>query len=357
MRCWKRCSGAPPAAIAISDRSGRIVRTNAAFERLSGLSGPKLRTLAMDRLADPQGAAGRQARIAKLLAGEVQDTVLEMRYRRADGSMLWGEDFAATIGGDDGRPRLVVEILRDITGRKRAADEILASRHELRWLYEWLQRVRNDERIALAREVHDQLGQILSAAKIDIKLLLEGIQASSTGLPRRRLLAELRSATRTLDQAIDSARSIATELRPPEIENQGLYSAVQWHARDFERRTRVRVELRLPAPRGGPDCPAAVALFRIMKEALTNVLRHARATEVAISLHRRGGCILLRVRDNGVGIAPERVRAAGTLGLVGMCERAELVHGRVAVRRLASGGSLVSALLPVPAASHEKHPS
>jgi signal transduction histidine kinase len=239
----------------------------------------------------------------------------------------------------------VLDRTRDL---KNAADEILASRNELRFLYDWLQHVRKDERIALAREVHDQLGQILSAAKIDIKLLLEDVQASRSGLPRRKLLAELRSACTTLDQAIESARSIATELRPPEIENQGLYSAVEWHARDFERRTRVRVELSLPARKGGPAGPAAVALFRIFQEALTNILRHARATGVSVVLQRRGARILLRVRDNGVGVPAGRTRASGTLGLLGMRERAELAHGRVAVRRLASGGTLVSALLPVP---------
>ena len=239
----------------------------------------------------------------------------------------------------------VLERTRDL---KKAADEVLASRNELRFLYDWLQHVRKDERIALAREVHDQLGQILSAAKIDIKLLLEDVQASSTGLPRRKLVAELRSACTTLDQAIESARSIATELRPPEIENQGLYSAIEWHARDFERRTRVRVELSLPARTRGPSGPAAVALFRIFQEALTNILRHARATSVSVALQWRGARVLLRVRDNGVGIAAGRTRAAGTLGLVGMRERAELAHGRVAVRRLASGGTLVTALLPVP---------
>jgi signal transduction histidine kinase len=242
----------------------------------------------------------------------------------------------------------VVRIVQDIASRKAAADEILASRNELRFLYDWLQRVRKDERIALAREVHDQLGQILSAAKIDIKLLLEDVQASSTGLPRRKLVAELRSACKTLDQAIDSARSIATELRPPEIENQGLYSALEWHARDFERRTRVRVELALPAHTGGPSGAAAVTLFRIFMEALTNILRHARATSVAVSLEWRGERILLRVRDNGVGIAGARVRAPGTLGLVGMRERAELARGRVSIGALASGGTLVSALVPAP---------
>ena len=102
------------------------------------------------------------------------------------------------------------------------------------------------------------------------------------------------------------------------------------------------------AGEGGPAGPVAVALFRIFQEAMTNILRHARATSVSVALEWRGACVLLRVRDNGVGVAAGRTRAAGTLGLVGMRERAALAHGRVAVRRLGSGGTLVSALLPMP---------
>ena len=337
-----------PAGIVMADFDGRIVRANAAFERLVGIGGEQLRALTIERLADPSDAARHRMLLDQLRAGETDTFLVEMRYRRPDGSVIWVENFVGTINGDDNTPRYIVKIVQDISSRKAAADEILASRNELRFLYDWLQHVRKDERIALAREVHDQLGQILSAAKIDIKLLLEDLQASRNGLSRRKLVAELSSASDTLDQAIVSARSIATQLRPPEIDSQGLYSAVEWHARDFERRTRVRVELDLPARKGGPAGDGAEALFRIFKEALTNILRHARASRVAISVHRRGERILLRVRDNGVGIAPARMRSPGTLGLVGMRERAELASGRVAIRRLASGGTLLSALVPVP---------
>ncbi|MCC6071987.1 ATP-binding protein [Massilia sp. GCM10020059] len=336
-----------PAGIVMADFDGRIVRANAAFERLVGVGGQQLKALTIERLADPADAALSRMLVEQLRAGQTDTFLIEMRYRRPDGSVTWAENFVGTINGDDGKPRYIVKIVQDISSRKAAADEILASRNELRFLYDWLQHVRKDERIALAREVHDQLGQILSAAKIDIKLLLEDIQASSGALPRRKLVAELNSASDTLDQAIDSARSIAMQLRPPAIQNQGLYSALAWHARDFERRTRVAVALDLPADRGGPACPGGEALFRIFMEALTNILRHARASSVSVCAQRRGQRMLLRVRDNGVGIPAARVRAPGTLGLVGMRERAELVHGRVGIRRLRSGGTLLSALVPV----------
>lgn len=336
-----------PAGIVMADFEGRIVRANAAFERLVGLSGAQLRALTMDQLSDPSDAALDQVLLDKLRGGEADTFLTETHYQRPDGSVAWVENFVGTIGGDDGLPRYIVKIVQDISSRKAAADEVLASRNELRFLYDWLQHVRKDERIALAREVHDQLGQILSAAKIDIKLLLDDVQGSSAGLPRRKLVQELSSASDTLDQAIDSARAIAMQLRPPEIDSQGLYPAIAWHARDFERRTRVRVELDLPAATGGPTCAGAAALFRILQEGLTNILRHARATCVSISVRRRGRRMLLRVCDNGIGIARERVRQPGTLGLVGMRERAELVSGRVAIRRLRSGGTLLSALLPV----------
>ncbi|HEU4851470.1 MAG TPA: ATP-binding protein [Telluria sp.] len=334
-----------PAPIAMTRLDGRIMRANLAFEQLVGYDASELCMQSMESLTDPEDFMLKRRQIERLLAGEIATFEMEMRYRRKDGQTIWVENFVGTIPGDDGRPRYFVKIVQDVTDRKRSEELIKASQAELRALYDRLQRVRKEERIALAREVHDHLGQLLSAAKIDIKLLLEDVQGGAAQVSRRKLVPELRSASQSLEAAIGSVRSIARELRPPEIESQGLYAAIRWHAQDFERRTRIRFELELP-PGGGPTGLAAGELFRIFQEALTNVLRHAMATQVTATVQVRGDRLLLRVRDNGVGIA-RRAAAGPTLGLVGMRERAELSGGRVVVLPLRSGGTLVSALVPI----------
>ena len=213
-------------------------------------------------------------------------------------------------------------------------------------LYQRLQTVREAERTALAREVHDQLGQTLSAAKIDLKLLEDDIRQGAALAPDK-VIGELHSACATLDRAMQLVREIATELRAPELDGQGLYAAIEWHARDFERRTRIRIELELAAGLDQPDRPAAEALLRIFQESLTNVLRHAHASTVWVSVERRAGALLLRVRDDGAGIARQPRARVRSLGITGMQERAALAKGRLRVGPVRPNGTLVSALIPM----------
>ncbi|MGZ5201888.1 MAG: sensor histidine kinase, partial [Telluria sp.] len=196
-------------------------------------------------------------------------------------------------------------------------------------------------------EVHDQLGQTLSAAKIDLRLLEDAMRVMRPAPDPADIALELRSASGTLDRALQIVRHIATELRAPALDGQGLYAALEWHARDFQQRTRILTRIELGAGLPRPVHGVAEALLRIFQEALTNVLRHAHAREVQATLEQRGTRLLLRVRDNGVGIARQRCAGDPSLGLTGMRERAVLVQGRLLVGPLRSGGTLVSALVPI----------
>jgi PAS domain S-box-containing protein len=334
-----------PGGIAITDLEGKIVRVNAAYAALTGYPAAELPFRPASERVDAADLARLRAGQARLLAGQVQSFEIEMRYRCPDGRRPWVSNFISMI--EDGVRRYFVAIARDITERKRVEAERQTAQLELRTLYERLQTVRESERTALAREVHDQLGQILSAAKIDIKLLEDDLRRGTRPLAREAIIAELGSASATLERAIGLVREIATELRAPELDEQGLYAAIGWHARDFELRTRIACKAAFPERRPHPSRPAAAALLRIFQEALTNVLRHAQASEVRVSLVRRGGALVLRVCDNGIGIARGRLRAGGSLGLQGMRERAELVDGRLLAGPLPGGGTLVTARVPL----------
>lgn len=227
--------------------------------------------------------------------------------------------------------------------------ERLAEQEELKMLYQRLQAVREAERNALAREVHDQLGQTLSAAKIDLKLLQQDAstaQARGEQLGSAHIVDELQAACDTLDRAVQQVRDIAHELRAPELDVQGAYAAIEWHGRDFEKRTRIGVQVAITRALPTPPRPMGEAMLRIVQEALTNVLRHAHARQVWISIDMRGPALLLRIRDDGIGFA-RKARRAGSLGITGMRERAYLAGGRLSVRGLRGHGTLVSALLPL----------
>jgi PAS domain S-box-containing protein len=276
-------------------------------------------------------------------------TVLNMEYRlrHANGDYRWVLDEASPRYGFNGEFLGYTGACIDITDRKEAEQRTIASQAELRSLYDRLKSIREEERCALAREVHDQLGQILSAAKIDVKLLEERVRIDDTPLSRENIVTELQSACSSIEGAIQVVRRLATELRPPELESQGLSAAIQWHARDFERRTRIRCNVWFESDMPEPNDASAVALFRIFQESMTNILRHAKATEVWISLSCRGDRVLLRVRDNGVGISKPSARSGRSMGLKGMRERAAIAGGRLVVGPLPPGGTLVSASLPL----------
>jgi signal transduction histidine kinase len=244
--------------------------------------------------------------------------------------------------------RMLVDAKAELARRVEArTEELRQANGLLNVLYLRLQTVREEERTALAREVHDQLGQTLSAAKIDLKLLEDDLRLHGAALAGATIITELQSACATLDRAMQLVREIATELRAPELDGQGLYAAIDWHARDFERRTRIAIHLELAAGLEQPARPVAEALLRILREAMTNVLRHANAANVWVSIERRAGALLLRVRDDGAGIARRRAPTHRSLGITGMRERAALAGGRLTVGPARQQGTLVSALIPM----------
>lgn len=336
-----------PGGIAIADLDGRIVKANAAYQRLVRYSEQELLAQSMRSLTLEEDYPRKHKLLQHLRNGRGSSFEIELRYRTGTGEVIWVSDFISTIDDDASRPQYFVEIVQDIGVRKRAEREILASKQELQTLYDRLQTVREEERLALAREVHDQLGQLLSAAKIDIKLLEDRIRAPEIRLARRPILAELRSAWRTLEQSLDLVRKIATDLRVQDVSEQGLYAAISWYARDFERRTKIRCAIGFPSDLREPSGGVAAVLFPILKEALTNVQRHARAGRVVVSLSRRGGAVLLRIVDDGIGVSRRHARSIHAIGLAGMRERAALVGGRVVIGALRPHGTLVSARIPL----------
>jgi PAS domain S-box-containing protein len=347
-------------AVVRHDLASVLERTSDAFVSLDAA----LRVVSVNEAAALELGAGKQALIGRTLAEIVPDlagSALEqaMRATLAGGGPVTVEQFHPTSkrwfnARCFAAPQGLIVFANEITERKEAEQVLLMDKRELerrvelrseelKMLYERLQCVREEERTALAREVHDQLGQILSAAKIDVKLLEDDLRLHGAALAPERIMTELGSASATLDRAMRLVRDIATELRAPELDGQGLYAAIDWHARDFERRTRIAVHVECCAALAQPAPAAAEALLRIFREALTNVLRHAHAGCVWVGLEQRAGALLLRVRDDGAGITR---RPARSLGITGMRERAALAGGRLLVGPLPGGGTLVSALVP-----------
>ena len=233
------------------------------------------------------------------------------------------------------------ELHREIGNRQRADEELQMSRDQLRAFAARLQTVREEERTRIAREIHDELGQSLTAIKIDLTTLVRNLPMEEASAAQRS-----QSMLKLLDEAIQSVQSMATELRPGILDDLGIGAAVEWAAEVFETRTGTRCRVSVPDAEMTTDPERTTALFRIFQETLTNVARHAHATDVDVRLSKEDGNLTLEVHDNGLGIHEEELSPRKSLGILGMRERALLLGGELMVHGATGAGTTVKVRIP-----------
>jgi PAS domain S-box-containing protein len=249
----------------------------------------------------------------------------EMRLRRADGKYRWFLVRTVPLRDDLGTIVKWFGTSTEIEDRKAAEDALRCSLEELRALAARLQSVREEERTRVAREIHDELGQVLTGIMLESAALIHELPSGAKQQSNR---AEY--IMKLAGEMIQTVRRIATELRP-EILDLGLRAAVEWAAKEFQSRTAMNCRLELPEDDIVIDQERATALFRILQETLTNVARHANATQVNVRLAKEEGTLILQVHDNGKGIDKEELLAGRSLGILGMRERALLLGGGLAI--------------------------
>ncbi len=217
---------------------------------------------------------------------------------------------------------------------------------QLRELSAHVESIREDERATIAREIHDDLGQALTALKLDIAWLSRRL-AGASSRDDVTMPEKLRAMSDMTDEVIERVRRISSELRPGVLDDLGLLAALEWQGQEFEQRTEVTCAIRSNVGDEQLGPALSTGIFRIFQEALTNVARHARAHHVDVTLERGAGELLLVVRDDGVGIAPEATRSLRSLGLLGMRERARRLGGAAVVQAAQGGGTVVEVRVPL----------
>jgi PAS domain S-box-containing protein len=233
-------------------------------------------------------------------------------------------------------------LVREVDGRRKSEREIRRSREELRRLSEHLHQVREEGRAHVAREVHDQLGQSLSAVKIDLACLKEQVSGKDESLKGR-----VQEIEGQISDAMESVREICRELRPPVFDDFGLFSAVKWHLREFEKKTGIHCTLTIRE-----DVPClrkelGLVIFRVYQEAMTNILRHSGATKVEVTLKHQKGHLVLRVKDNGRGFTPEQISNPLSLGILGIRERVRFWRGRSSFTSSPGKGAIMRVSVPL----------
>jgi two-component system, NarL family, sensor histidine kinase UhpB len=230
--------------------------------------------------------------------------------------------------------------------KNKIAIELEKSHQELRLLIYRQQTSLEEERMKIARDLHDELGQVLTALKIDVSML--GKKILSDKRPSDEVINnEFAAITKLIDKVTLSVKSISSGLRPETLDDLGIVEAIRWQAIEFEKRNEITCKAFLPSDPLDIDKGISIALFRIVQETLTNVVRHARASRVEIYLKRLEGSVVLEVKDNGKGIDEDQVLSSGSLGIIGLRERVLLLKGRFDIRGMSTGGTEVSILIPL----------
>lgn len=369
------------------DPEGHIVSWNTGAERLKGYSTSEVLGKSFKIFYDTNAIrAGKpEANLARAAQeGECKDEGWRLRK---DGSRFWASVVITALRDDEGRLRGFMKITRDMTERvasemglreakkelevrveqraeilgrmnlelrneigerERIEGELRKSLERLRALAARLQLVREEERTRVAREMHDELGQACTAIKMD----LASINRKTT-TRQVQLRAKVDSAIQVVDRMIFTVRRIASELRPRTLDDLGLNAALEWQAHEFQRRTGIRCVLNLPMEPLALDSQRATAIFRIFQESLTNVVRHAQATEVQSRLAMGKSELIFEVRDNGKGFDANKTNLRKSLGLVGMQERALVLDGELDIQGVPGSGTTVTLRIPLGSANSQ----
>jgi PAS domain S-box-containing protein len=232
--------------------------------------------------------------------------------------------------------------IRDISEEKEATEKLRASSDQLREFAANAEAVREEERKRVAREIHDELGQALTVLKLELSWL----QTNPPG-NRAEYRKKIQSLMEQVDHTIDRMRKIVSELRPTILDDLGLIAAIEWQVKEFQKRTGIRSRMRSNVEDADIAADKAAAVFRVVQEALTNVMRHAKAKSVCVDLKKENGLLKVTVSDDGLGIKDATVKDFKSLGIVGMRERVLRIGGKFKIESIPKSGTRVEIVLGI----------
>jgi two-component system sensor histidine kinase UhpB len=326
-----------PIAIWISDHEV-VVFANQAAARLFGAPGADaLRGRSIYELLAMGSHAAVRAQMEQAVAGKTDLPPVRGNVIRADGEVLEVEVAVAPL--PDHGQTMVQMVVADITRQTRESAELERSRQALRKLSASVVEAREEERRRIARELHDELGQRLTALKMDLTSLGAGAKLSADD-------PQLAGMLNMLDDTLAAVRRLSTDLRPLMLDDLGLSAAIEWLARETSRRMGINVRLQSAEFETELGDKVSTALFRMVQEGLTNITRHAGATEVEIRILPQADRLVLTVSDNGVGFPEDALQREGSYGLLGMRERVQMLGGSLALENLPHGGGCLTVSLP-----------
>jgi PAS domain S-box-containing protein len=322
-------------AIFIANLKGELIVVNPAGSRISQYSQEELLQMRIHELTVQEQLEAMPFKFQELATGAAVTS--ERKLTRKDGSVVDVEITAKMIAADR-----FLAFVRDISERKRVEKELLQSREDLRRLSNYIEQVREQERLHISREIHDELGQHLTVLKMDVSRLAKKIQQNDPGWT-----GDFQEILDAINDMVIVVRRISTELRPGLLDDLGLIAAIDWYGQDFEKRTGIKTSMICSVQEEELPREFNIGIFRIFQESLTNVARHAGADKVDISLVRQGNQLVLLIEDNGRGFEHEEIQHKKTLGIMGMKERAIMMGGSYTIQSANGKGTVVEVVIPL----------
>jgi len=327
-------------AMRVVDRDFNMLRVNETFSSLSGIAkgeaiGKKCYEVFWGPLCHTNGCP-----LTRIL-GNMNCVECDSEKERKDGAKIPCIVTATPFRGPEGELIGIVEDFKDISERNKSEQKLKQSHERLRDLASHLQVVREEERALIAREIHDELGQALTALKMDVHWLRHRLPGE-----KQSLIDKTDVMSKLIDRTVQSVRRINAELRPGLLDDFGLSAAIEWEAGEFSKRTEIECEILsdpkdMVLPQG-----LSTAIFRIFQETLTNITRHANATKVRINLTKNADSMEMRVSDNGKGIEDKKILEPKSFGIIGMRERVHYLGGDLSISGN-TNGTTVEVTIPI----------
>ena len=278
--------------------------------------------------------------VRKALSGNKPYSI-DHRIVLPDGTVRIVHEQAEVTFHETGKPIRMIGTVQDITDSKRAEEELKESYEQLRKLSAHLQSVREEERTNIAREIHDELGQVLTAMKIEVSILLNRLRSD------KKPFGKIESIVKRIDDTIQSVKKICTRLMPTILDHFGLSAAIEWQMEEFENLTGIKGRASFEPREIILDQDLSTTVFRIFQESLTNIARHANATEVRVRLQLKDGNMLLEVKDNGKGITKKLFSDPTSFGIMGIRERVNYFGGDVTINGIKNKGTTLIVSIPL----------
>ncbi len=334
-------------AIIMLNSKGKIISWNKGAQRIMGYKEEEIMLKDFDLFLPPNSRSQKEADVFFNKAATEGRIEQELWLVKNGSNKFWAGITITAIIKDEDSLQYFSVIIRDLSKSKIAENQLREHEIQLRALAAHLQNTREEERTRIARELHDEFSQMLTALRMDLTILSRMISKTVVEpLNRISLLEKISSISELLETTIRSTRRIITELRPAVLDELGLSTAIQWQAQEFENRTGIRCKIIRLQRDIVFDQITSTAIFRILQEALTNVARHANANNVTISLQIIDKNIVLEISDNGKGMEVGKFQDPTSTGILGIRERVLALSGRIEIKSEKGKGTKLKLNIP-----------